>query len=75
MENSKVIGRIREFIERQANAGKKVNVYKKSSELSNYFKQRKIGVGIDIFKEIILKEMADEDFIFERMFSQDTRNT
>lgn len=56
MENSKVIRRIREFIEREANAGKKVSVYEKTSELSNYFKKMKIGVELDNFKEIILKE-------------------
>jgi len=56
VENSKVIRRIREFIEREANAGKKVSVYEKTSELSNYFKKMKIGVELDNFKEIILKE-------------------
>ena len=56
MENSKVIERIREFIEKEANDGKKVSVYKKTSELSTYFKKMKIGVGLENFKEIILKE-------------------
>ena len=56
MENSKVIGRIREFIEKEANAGKKVSIYKKTSDLPNYFKEMKLGVKLDSFKEIILKE-------------------
>ncbi len=56
MENSKAIERIREFIEKEANAGKKVSVYEKTSELSTYFKKMKIGVELDGFKEIILKE-------------------
>ena len=56
MENSKVIGKIREFIEKEANGGKLVNIYKKTSELSSYFKEMNIGVELDNFKEIILKE-------------------
>lgn len=56
MENSEVIGRIREFIEKEANSGKKVTIYNKTSELSNYFKKMNIGVKLDNFKEIILKE-------------------
>ncbi|MFX1443574.1 MAG: hypothetical protein ACFFHV_09190 [Promethearchaeota archaeon] len=56
MENSKVLGKIREFIEREANTGKKVSVYKKTSELSDFFKKMRIGVELDKFKEIILKE-------------------
>ena len=56
MENSKVIGKIREFIEKEANGGKIVNIYKKTPELSNYFKEMNIGVELDNFKEIILKE-------------------
>ena len=56
MENSKVIEKIREFIAKEANAGKKFRVYNKTSELSSYFKKMKVGVGLDSFKEIILKE-------------------
>jgi CO dehydrogenase/acetyl-CoA synthase beta subunit len=56
VENSKVIGRIREFIEKEANTENKVTIYKKTSGLSNYFKKMNIGVDLDNFKEIILKE-------------------
>jgi CO dehydrogenase/acetyl-CoA synthase beta subunit len=56
VENSKVIGKIREFIEKEANAGKKVIIYKNISDLSNYFKKMNVGVQLENFKEIILKE-------------------
>lgn len=56
MENIKVIEKIREFIEEEAKAGKTVNTYRRDSNLSNYFKKMGIGVDLDNFKEIILKE-------------------
>ncbi|MFX1402298.1 MAG: hypothetical protein ACFE8V_13750 [Promethearchaeota archaeon] len=48
--------KIREFLYQQYQKGRKVKFYKKKEKPQEYFKEVKIGVNLDEFKDIILQE-------------------
>ncbi len=56
MQNIKIVESIRVFLEKEAQFGRRVNLYKINSNLPEYFKNLKIKVELDNCKEIILKE-------------------
>lgn len=59
MQSKSFIERIRTFIENEQQDGKKLTVYQLSPDLSNFFNESKIKVGLDEYKDIILQEETE----------------
>ena len=56
MSNESTIGKLRTFIIDQKNANIEVNLYHECEDTIKYFQKNKIGVELDVFKEVILQE-------------------
>ena len=56
MSNKKIIENIRTFVDQEVQKGKKLTIFKRNSNPSNYFKKFDIKVELDNCKEIILQE-------------------